>query len=44
MDTRSTPQHEKKSTYHNNGVHVDAYDVTDQEKYLLWSNIRDLGA
>jgi hypothetical protein len=38
-------QEDKKSTYQNSGVHVDAYDVTDQnKKHVLWSNTRDLGA
>jgi hypothetical protein len=44
MDTRSTPQHEKKSTYHNNGVHVDAYDVTDQEKIFTMVKYKRSGS
>jgi hypothetical protein len=31
--------------YQNSVVHVDAYDVMGQdEKHVLWSNTRDLGA
>jgi hypothetical protein len=40
-----TEQQDKKITYQNNCVRVDAYDATGQEnKYVLWSNTGDLGA
>jgi hypothetical protein len=39
-----TEQQDKKSTYLNSGVRVDAYDAMGQEKHILRSNTRDLGA
>jgi hypothetical protein len=39
-----TEQQDKKSTYQNSGVCVYAYDAMGQDKYVLWSNTRDLGA
>jgi hypothetical protein len=34
-----TKQQDKKSTYQNSGVHVDAYDVTGQDKIMYYGQI-----
>jgi hypothetical protein len=35
-------QEDKKSTYQNSGVHVDAYDVTDQSKNMYYGQIQEI--
>jgi hypothetical protein len=40
MDTCSTLNNKiRKNTYQNNGVRVDAYDVTGQDKNMYYSQI-----
>jgi hypothetical protein len=40
--TLYTEQQDKKSTYQNSGVHVDAYDVTGQDKNMYYSQIQEI--
>jgi hypothetical protein len=37
-----TKQQDKKSTYQNNGVYVDAYDVTSQDKNMYYDQIQEI--
>jgi hypothetical protein len=37
-----TEQQDKKSTYQNSGVCVDAYDVTDQDKNMYYGQIQEI--
>jgi hypothetical protein len=37
-----TEQHDKKSTYQNSGVCVDAYDVTGQDKSMYYGKIQEI--
>jgi hypothetical protein len=35
-------QQDKKNTYQNSGVHVDAYDVTSQDKNMYYGQIQEI--
>jgi hypothetical protein len=37
-----TKQQDKKSTYQNSGVHVDAYDVMGQDKNMYYGQIQEI--
>jgi hypothetical protein len=37
-----TEQQDKKSTYQNSGVHVDAYDVTGEDKSMYYGQIQEI--
>jgi hypothetical protein len=37
-----TEQQDKKSTYKNNGVRVDAYDATSQDKNMYYDQIQEI--
>jgi hypothetical protein len=37
-----TEQQDKKSTYQNSGVYVDAYDATDQDKNMYYGQIQEI--
>jgi hypothetical protein len=37
-----TKQQDQKSTHQNSGVHVDAYDVTDQDKSMYYGQIQEI--
>jgi hypothetical protein len=37
-----TKQQDKKSMYQNSGVHVDAYDVTGQDRNLYYCQIQEI--
>jgi hypothetical protein len=37
-----TKQQDKKSMYQNSGVHVDAYDVTGQDKNMYYGQIQEI--
>jgi hypothetical protein len=37
-----TEQQDKKSTYQNNGVRVDAYDATGQDKNMYYGQIQEI--
>jgi hypothetical protein len=37
-----TKQQDKKSTYQNSGVHVDAYDATGQDKNMYYGQIQEI--
>jgi hypothetical protein len=37
-----TEQQDKKNMYQNSGVHVDAYDVTSQEKNMYYGQIQEI--
>jgi hypothetical protein len=37
-----TEQQDKKSTYQNSGVHVDAYDATGQDKNMYYGQIQEI--
>jgi hypothetical protein len=40
--TSYTEQQDKKSTYQNSGVHVDAYDATCQDKSMYYGQIQEI--
>jgi hypothetical protein len=42
MDTCSTPNNKTENTYQNNGVRVDAYDVTGQDKNMYYGQIQEI--
>jgi hypothetical protein len=37
-----TKQQDKKSIYHNSGICVDAYDVTDEDKNMYYDQIQEI--
>jgi hypothetical protein len=37
-----TEQQDKKSTYQNSGVHIDAYDATGQDKNMYYGQIQEI--
>jgi hypothetical protein len=37
-----TEQQDKKNMYQNSGVHVDAYDVTSQDKNMYYGQIQEI--
>jgi hypothetical protein len=40
--TLYTEQQDKKSMYQNSGVHIDAYDVTSQDKNMYYGQIQEI--
>jgi hypothetical protein len=40
--TLYTEQHDKKSTYQNSGVRVDAYDAMGQDKNMYYGQIQEI--